>query len=124
MESGPQAVQLALASTSYANALAGALRRERSFQGWRVLPVETPDFGQAGVIVVDDQALDRLALPLPQPERVVLISGDAPACLNRAWSAGIVSVVGRCEPLNTAMLAILAARVRAAASRSAPSSAG
>ncbi|HZP16383.1 MAG TPA: hypothetical protein VFB00_00360 [Terriglobales bacterium] len=64
--------------------------------------METPDFGQAGVIVVDNPTLDRLALPLPQPGRL------------RAWSAGIVSVVGRCEPLKTAMLAILAARVQPA----------
>lgn len=105
-------IQLALAQTPYAKALREAIRREQAFRGWKVLPVERPDPDKTGVIVVDAETLDRLMLPVPNPERVVLITRKDPEHLGRAWNAGIVSVVFDNEPVSTAMLAILAARFR------------
>ena len=107
-----QMVQLALAPTPYASKLQEALLRDRAFQGCQVLPVRMPDPKKNGVIVVD--ALDRLTFPLQNPERVVLITHKDPEQLGRAWNAGIVSVVYDSEPVSTAMLAVLAARFRAA----------
>ncbi len=108
-----QVVQLALGRDSYANTLRQALLHEQAFRGWRVKCVASPDLAQNGVIVVDAEALDRLACPLPHPERVVLIAHKDAQHLHRAWDAGIVSVVDDNEPVSTAMLAILAARFRA-----------
>jgi hypothetical protein len=108
------AVQLALASKAYSNALSKALQEDRSFRTWQVLPVDRPDFNREGVVVVDDEALDRLLKPLPSPERIVLITRGDPAHFDRAWDAGIVSVVGERDSVATATLAILAARCRAA----------
>lgn len=108
-----QSVQLALAHTPYASALEQALLHDGAFRGWSVLPVERPDVSRSGVIVADAEALDQMPFPLPNPERVVLITRNEPEQLRRAWEAGIVSVVFENEPVSTAMLAILAAQFRA-----------
>ncbi len=102
-------VQLAIADAAYAAALRELL--ERSGAG-EVCAVEAPDPGRAGVIVVDAEAFARLPLPLAHPERVVLITRNDPEQLRRAWNAGIRSVVFCNDPLNTAVLAILAAGLR------------
>jgi tRNA pseudouridine-54 N-methylase len=90
-----------------------ALGSDLAFHDWQVKRVDTPDASRDGVIVVDAESLERLRRPLRNPERVVLITRKGPDLLNRAWDAGIVSVVGDTDPLSTAMLAILAARFRA-----------
>jgi len=110
-------VQLAIADAAYATALRELL--ERSGAG-EVCAVEAPDPNRAGVIVVDAEAFARLPLPLAHPERVVLITRNDPEQLRRAWNAGIRSVVFCNDPLNTAVLAILAAGLR----RSNPAKAG
>ncbi len=53
-----------------------------------------------------------LPLPLSNPERVVLITRKDPQLLAQAWDAGIVSVVSCEDPVNTVLLAIMAAALR------------
>jgi DNA-binding NarL/FixJ family response regulator len=104
-------VQLAISSSSYATALRELLSRNA---GWKVLSVEAPDLCMEGVVVLDAVALGRLSSQIPNPERIVLITQNDPQHLARAWEAGIVSVVFGNDPINTAMLAIMAARLRVA----------
>ena len=105
-----ETIQVAIANASYATALRDLLARNA---GWRILSVEAPDPRIEGVIVVDTQALDRLPSAIENPQRVVLITPNEPAHLAKAWEAGIVSVVFKDDPINTAILAIMAARLRA-----------
>jgi hypothetical protein len=76
--------------------------------------VERPDPSQHSVLVLDDEAFARLPLPLPNPERVVLITRKAAQVLSQAWEAGIMSVVWADDPISTVMLAIMAAALRMA----------
>lgn len=78
----------------------------------KLVESETPDFKAAGVVVIDDQVLGRVAPPLPFPERVVLITHNAPERLSQAWDAGIRSVIFYDDPMNTAVLAIMSASLR------------
>ncbi len=102
-------VQLAIADAPYAAALRELLERSGTR---KVQYVDVPDPNLEGVIVVDSEGLDRLPLPLPKPERVVLITRNDPQHLSRAWNAGVRSVVFCDDPLNTAVLAIMAAGLR------------
>jgi hypothetical protein len=104
-------LQLAIADSSFAGALREMLVRNAA---WKVLTVDVPDPLQEGVIVMDAQALERLGGPLSKPERVVLFTRNDPSQLARAWDAGVVSVVFENDPISTAMLAIMAARLRIA----------
>jgi hypothetical protein len=109
-------VQLVLEDAAFSRNLRETLLREPAFAGWPVdCCRDTPDLTQPGVIVLDVAALERLGA-IPHPERVVLITQRDPRQLTRAWDAGIVSVIYQDEPLSTAMLAVMAARFRAAAS--------
>lgn len=104
-------VQLAIADPVYAAALREALTRSGP---WHIVSVQQPDPRQKGVVVLDEDALDRLAAPLREPERAVLITRKDPQHLSRAWDAGIVSVVTVEEPPATVLLAIMAASLRTA----------
>lgn len=106
-----ETVQLTVTEAPYAAALRELL--ERGGQR-RVRVVEVPDPAQQGVIVVDSDALDRLPSPIPEPERVVLITRNDPQHLRQAWNAGVRSVVFSADPLSTAVLAIMAAELRVA----------
>jgi hypothetical protein len=79
-----------------------------------VIDVEVPDLGLGGVVVVDAHSLERLPGVIANPERVVLITQKDAPHLAKAWEAGIESVVFDNEPLSTAMLAIMGARLRVA----------
>ena len=103
-----ETIQLAIANGNYAAALRDLLMRNA---GWKALIVESPDIRSGGVIVLDTGALDSLPSGLPNPERVVLITHNEPQLLARAWEAGIVSVVFENDPMDTALLAIMAARL-------------
>ncbi len=105
-----ETVQITLADTPYANALRELLKRGGIPE---VQCVDVPDPSLEGVIVVDSDALDLLPLPLPDPERIVLITRNDPQHLSRAWNAGVRSVVFSQEPMGTAVLAIMAAELRA-----------
>ena len=112
-----ETIQVAIANASYATALRELLARNA---GWRILSVQAPDPRIEGVIVVDSQSLDGLPRAFENPQRVVLITPNEAPHLAKAWEAGIVSVVFEDDPINTAILAIMAARLRVtmAASRS------
>jgi hypothetical protein len=104
-----ETIQLAISNSTYAAALRDSLMRD---SGWDVVTVDFPDTRAEGVLVLDSSALERIPVGIPHPERVVLITRNEPGLLSRAWEAGIVSVVFDHDPINTAMLAIMAARLQ------------
>jgi len=116
-----QTVQLSIADAVYASAVRDALARSGP---WHLETVERPDPAQKSVLVLDEAAFHRLPLPLANPERVVLITRKDPQLLAQAWDAGIVSVVSDDDPLNTVLLAIMAAALRVVKPGSAASSSG
>jgi hypothetical protein len=103
-----ETIQLAISNTAYANALRESLARNA---GCTILAVESPDVRAGGVLVLDAASLERVPSKIPHPERVVLITQNEPRLLARAWEAGIVSVVFENDPIDTAILAIMAARL-------------
>jgi hypothetical protein len=104
-----QTVQLAIADGIYAAALREALSRTCA---WHVESVGRPDLSKPSVMVLDLTALERLPLPLSNPERIVLITERDPQLMAEAWDAGIVSVVSEQDPISTILLAIMAAGLR------------
>lgn len=104
-------VQLSITDSVYAAALRDALSHSGP---WEIVLVERPNPALAGVLVVDESGFARLPLPLPNPERVVLITRHQPQLMAEAWDAGIVSVVSMEDPLPTVLLAIMAATLRVA----------
>lgn len=106
-------VQLSVADGVYAAAVRNALSRSCACH---VESVDRPDPSQRCVLVLDEIAFARLPLPLSNPERVVLITRKDPQLLAHAWEAGIVSVVSAEDPINTVLLAIMAAALRVAKS--------
>jgi hypothetical protein len=102
-------VQLAIADAGYRAALREALSRSGP---WQVECADVPDPSHSCVLVLDEPAFERLALPLANPERVVLIARQDPAALAQAWDAGIVSVVSIEDSPATVLLAIMAAALR------------
>jgi len=104
-----ETVQLVIANATYAAALRDLLTRST---GARVAVADRPETEFPGVVVLDSLALKCLPRGYPNPERIVLITQNEPQLLARAWEAGIVSVVFENDPLNTAILAIMAARLR------------
>jgi len=104
-----QRVQLAITDGEYAAAVHEALCHSCA---WHVESVDRPDPTQNCVLVLDQPALERLPLPLANPERIVLIVRKDPQLLAQAWEAGIVSVVSEADPINTVLLAIMAAGLR------------
>jgi hypothetical protein len=104
-----QTVQLAIMDSAYEVALREALLRSGP---WHVETVEAPRPGERCVLVMDEVCLNRVSLPLPYPERVVLLTRKDPANLSHAWEAGIVSLVSPDDPPGTVLLAIMAAALR------------
>ena len=102
-------IQLAIKDSPYAAALRDQLVRNAA---WKVLTVDVPDPRKDGVMVLDARSLELLPSSIRQPERVVLITPNDPRNLARAWEAGVVSVVFEHDPVSTAMLAIMAARLK------------
>ena len=105
-----QTVQLSIADGAYAAAVREALSRSCA---WHVKSVERPDPTCKDVMVLDQVALECLPLPLANPQRIVLVTEKDPRILAEAWEAGIVSVVSHHDPINTVLLAIMAAGLRA-----------
>jgi hypothetical protein len=104
-----QTVQLAITDGAYAAAVRDALSHSCA---WHVESVDRPDPARQCVLVLDQAALERLPLPLANPERIVLVVHKDPELLAQAWEAGIVSVVSEEDPITTVLLAILAAGLR------------
>lgn len=105
-----QTIQIALANNRYAKALETALVRSGN---WEVVCCQRPNQQRDGVLVLDKDTLALLPRPLPHPERVVLITQKDASDLANAWDAGIMSVVYHGDPPGTAVLAIMAAGLRA-----------
>ena len=100
-----QKVQLSLRDDAYRAAVREALSHSCA---WHVESVDAPDPAQPCVQVLDELAFARLPLPLPHPERVVLVTPRKDSLrLAQAWEAGIVSVVSIEDPMSTVLLAIL-----------------
>jgi hypothetical protein len=116
-----QTVQLSIGDGTYAAAVREAVARGCA---WHVELVECPDPSRNGVLVLDEASFKRLPLPLLYPERVVLIARLDPELLAEAWDAGIVSVVSQDDPINTVLLAIMAAALRIARFHDAPAASG
>ena len=108
-----QTVQLAITDGRYETSVREALARSCA---WHIESVGVREAAQDTVLVLDEAGLERLALPLANPERVVLITRKDPQKLAEAWEAGIVSVVSDTDPLSTVLLAIMAAALRVAKS--------
>jgi len=104
-----QTVQLAIADVEYEAALRQALVRSGP---WHVESVKAPSPGERCVLVMDEVCLNRVPLPLPYPERVVLLTRKDPVNLSNAWEAGIVSLVFPDDSQSTVLLAIMAAALR------------
>ena len=105
-----QTVQLAITDSAYEAALRDALVRSGP---WRVESVEAPSTADSQrCVLVMDEAFNRRSLPLPFPERIVLLTRKDPANLSQAWEAGIVSLVSPHDPPSTVLLAIMAAALR------------
>lgn len=107
-------IQMAITNTSYATALRNLLVRSGN---WEVQCVDAPDIGRDGIMVVDCDHLARLPMPLEHPERIVLVARKDRLSLSCAWDAGVNSVVFDKDPLGTAVLAVMAARLRVAKAR-------
>jgi len=116
-----QTVQLSIADPAYGAAIREALARSCA---WHVEPVEQPDPSLHGVMVLDWSAFARQPLPLANPERVVLIGPQEPEVLAQAWDAGIVSVVSQGDPIDTVLMAIMAAALRVDKSHGRPTARG
>ena len=115
-------VQIAMTNSTYRQALSDLLIDNGE---WEVKVVEQPDLAREGVVVVDFDHLPRIPTPIRNPERVVLIAGNEPGQIVKAWEAGVNSMVLEKEPPSTAMLAVLSATLRnpktlASSSRAAP----
>ena len=104
-----QTVQLAIADGNYAAALREALSHTCA---WHVESVVAPDPTRSCVLVLDQAGLERLPLPLSNPERIVLVTHRDSQQMAEAWEAGIVSVVSAQDPMSTVLLAIMAAGLR------------
>jgi DNA-binding NarL/FixJ family response regulator len=116
-----QTVQVSISDSRYAAAVREALSRSCA---WHIESVDRPDQSLNGVLVLDEFAFARLPLPLCNPERVVLITRKDAQLLAQAWEAGIVSVVSADDPIDTILLAIMAAALRVAKSHEAAVSSG
>jgi hypothetical protein len=116
-----QTVQLSIGDGRYSAAVREAVAHSCA---WRIESVERPDLSRNSVLVVDEASFERLPLPLPNPERIVLISRKEPELLAEAWDAGIVSVVSEGDSINTVLLAIMAAALRVAQIHTVPVASG
>jgi len=102
-------VQIIMANRGYARELERLLIRDGKH---RVLQLESPDQNQAGVVVMDESSFNEFEKIPCQPEQVVLVAGHESSLLTRAWEAGLRSVVYNDEPIQTTLLAVIAAELR------------
>jgi hypothetical protein len=113
---GMRTIQIAVSDQGYADNLSRVLGQSGA---WEIVCVDVPDAARLGVVVVDEDALDLLPAPLENPERVVLVDQGDGVDLNRAFEMGIKSVVSSRDPLDTVLLAVMAADLRASRSMAA-----
>ena len=101
-------IQLALYDSTYRHALRCLLQEAEDSP---VFCVENPDLRYPGVLVLDTVHLQAIPLPIFHPERIVLVAGNRNEDLEIAWKAGLQSVVLPEDPISTALLAVLSARL-------------
>jgi len=99
-------IQIAINDTEYRATLRRLLE---DCESRSVECVSDPDPTLECVLVLDAENLRRLPLPIPHPERVVLVAGNRTEDVAAAWQAGLRSVVLRDDPVTTAVLAVLSA---------------
>lgn len=102
-------IQLAIGNTEYAQSLRDLLLRDGTH---RVYLVDVPDLRLDGVIVMDGDRPEHLAMLDQQPERFVVITHKGSDSLASVWNAGVRHVLFDGDPPNTAQLAIIAAELR------------
>ena len=103
-------VQLAIHNHRYAATLADLLQRDGSHE---VALVDRPDLDAGGIIVMDGSTPENLLLFEAQPERFVVIARKDAGLLSRIWDAGVRHVVFEEDSPTTALLAVIAAELRA-----------
>lgn len=108
-----EAIQIALSDAGFGKALQNELASSHLAPAQCV---DCPDTERGGIIVVDFDHLELLPRPIDGAHRVVLIAGDGPDDLDKAWSAGVQSVVSQTESMDTMVLAVLAASLHASQS--------
>jgi hypothetical protein len=99
-------IQISVADSDFAANLSRKLEQSGVEE---VVCVDVPDVERGGVLVMDLNALDCVRLPLANPDRVVLVTPDDGCDFDRAFEAGIKSVVSGRDALDTVLLAIMAA---------------
>lgn len=104
-----QTIQLALGNAPYLGAVRDLLAHSHTYQ---VTTADKPDPKKSGVLVVNEDTLESLPLPVERPDRVVLITCNDPQRLSRAWEAGIRCVVFDTDPPRTIVLSVMAAALR------------
>ena len=102
-------VQIVVANPTYAAQLEKLLLSDGQLQ---VLRPPVPDLNLDGVVVLDVDCFNRLESRLRRPERVVLVASREEESLSRAWEAGLRSVVYEDDPMQTTLLAVMAAELR------------
>jgi hypothetical protein len=110
-------IQIALSDQAKRDALRALLTRSTAVP---VVCVETPDYEDACVVVLDGARFGARAGRLCHPDRVVLITRNDPASLREAWEANISSVLSEQDPLNTVVLAVLSTCLRSGTARGKP----
>jgi len=109
-------IQIAVADRGFVAELSRKLKQSGAGD---VVCVDVPDVDTGGVLLMDVDALRSVPLPLANPERVVLIAPEGAGELDRAFDAGIKSVVSTRDPLDTVLLALMAAELRVSRSAAA-----
>jgi len=107
-------IQLAMSDAAKADALRVLLARSTPMP---VLCVEAPDFEDACAVVMDGERFSGLIAPIKHADRIVLITRNDAGHLKEAWEAGVNSVLSEQDPLNTVVLAVLAACLRSGTAR-------
>ncbi len=102
-------VQIIMANREYASELGSLLVRDGQH---RVLHLDAPDDSEAGVVVMDSGSFQEFQQPPCHPDQVVLVAAHEEALLTKAWEAGLRSVVYEDEPIQTTLLAVIAAELR------------
>jgi hypothetical protein len=102
-------IQLALHDSEYTQSLRTLLLRDGMH---RVYMVDRPDLRLDGVVVVEGNQAEDLAVLDGEPERFVVITRKGSDHLSRIWDAGVRHVVFEGDSPGTAHLAIIAAEMR------------
>ncbi len=111
-------IQLALSDVAKASALSNLLARSTHVP---VLCVAKPDFATACVVVMDGQRFSADPVAAQHADLVVLITRNDEGHLRAAWEAGVNTVLSDQDPLNTVVLAVLGACLRAGTAKQKPS---